>query len=362
MKSQYILEKDAELPDLKELGFGKWASPYMYVRRYRNGAWEAPIIHEYDLFALDPAAQALHYGQLIFEGMKAYYNKDLGKIFTFRPEENAKRYQRSAQRLVMPELPVPDFLASVFEAVRLARRWIPPFSEANPIEASLYIRPFLMGTSPKLGVKPSDDYAHAVITSPSGPYFRSGFTPIRLKVETEYVRAVRGGTGEAKCAGNYASSLLAAKRAEAEGFSQVLWLDGVDRRYIEEVGAMNVFVLMNGTLMTPSLTGSILPGITRSSILTMGEALGVPVAETNIDIHELLAGIENGTVTEMFGSGTAAVVTPVGLLGYQGKEYAINGGHVGELTSTIYKTLVRIQYGLEQPAYAKDWCIEIKDA
>ncbi len=359
MRSEFILPKDKGLPPLDELSFGKWYTPYMYVRRYRQGKWEEPIICEYDLFALDPASQALHYGQLIFEGMKAYYNADLEKVFFFRPEENARRYARSARRLCMPPLSVEDFMASVTEAVRFSRRWIPPYSEAHPIQASLYIRPFMIGTTPKLGVKAAEDYAHAVITSPSGPYFATGMKPIRLKVEEEFVRAAPGGTGDVKCAGNYAASLLAGQRAAEEGYQQVLWLDAIERRYIEEVGAMNVFMVIDGKLVTPELTGSILPGVTRSSILTMARARGIETEERHIPIEELVDGIGTGRVTEVFGSGTAAVITPVGVLGYRGEDLVINDQKIGPVAKRLYDELVHIQYGVLRPDYAADWVREV---
>ncbi len=311
MKSEYILDKTAGIPPLDELGFGQYYSPFMCVQRFADGQWRELQTVDYQDLELDPASQELHYGQAIFEGMKAYHNADKDRYYLFRPEENAKRYIRSAKRLCMQTLPVEDFLDSVISAVKAAKPWIPPYSKKNPTAASLYIRPFMIGTTPKLGVKPATEYAHMVITSPSGPYFATGLKPIRLKVEEHYVRASHGGTGEAKAAGNYAGSLLAAEIANQQGYAQVLWLDAGERRYIEEVGAMNFFVCENGRLIAPMLDGSILPGITRESIIiAAAKELDMEVVEEHIAIDELVDGVDSGRVDEVFGSGTAAVVAP----------------------------------------------------
>lgn len=360
MKSTFILPKDKPIPAVKDLGFGQYYTPYMYVRRYRNGEWQDPMVTDYQLLALDPASQMLHYGQLIFEGMKGYYNKDQGKVYLFRPEKNAERYSNSAYRLCMPRLPEKDFVESVVTAVKFSGPYIPPYSKSNPTPASLYIRPFLMGTTPKLGVKPADDYGHIVITSPSGPYFATGLNPIKLKVEEHYVRAAPGGTGEAKVAGNYASSLLAAEIAKKEGFAQVLWLD-VTHTYLEEVGAMNVFLVKKGNiLLTPSLSGSILPGITRASVIELAKNhFGMEVEERHISIDETIKGIKEGSITELFGTGTAAVITPVGLLGYRGENYVIGDGEIGTMAGKFYDTLLGIQYNEIEVDCARDWCVEV---
>ncbi|MBN2055755.1 branched-chain amino acid aminotransferase [bacterium] len=356
MRSEFILGKDQSLPSLDTLGFGKYYVPYMYLRRFRAGQWETANVLDYQLLEIDPAANVLHYGQAIFEGMKGYYNQDQDKYFLFRPEQNAERYIVSARRICMPDLPVDAFVESVIKAMQFSRKWIPPYSRAHPTGASLYIRPFMIGTSPKLGVKPSDHYAHMVITSPSGPYFPTGMKPIKLKVETEYVRAVPGGTGNAKVAGNYAASMLAGANAQKEGYAQVLWLDAIEHRFLEEVGAMNVFVVMNDKLHVPLLSGSILPGITRQSIIELAsEVLGLEVEERHIAIEEVIDGIQSGVVTELFGSGTAAVITPVGLLGYEGADYTISMDKVGPCTKRLYDLLVAIQYGEEPIGYEKGW-------
>ncbi len=361
MTNERVLTNESEIPSLEELGFGRYYTPYIYLRYYKEGRWQEHEVRDYEPIGLDPAAQTLHYGQAIFEGMKAYYNKDRERIFLFRPLENAKRYYRSAERLCMPGLPTEEFLNSVVEAVKFSRQWIPPFTKANPTPASLYIRPFMIGITPKLGVMPSDDYLHAVITSPSGPYFPSGLKPIRLKVEEKYIRAARGGTGDAKAAGNYAASLLAAHKAKKEGYAQVLWLDAVERKYIEEVGAMNVMMVKNDVLVTPRLSGSILEGITRKSILDVAEKhLGMKIEERPIAMEELIEGIQDGSITEFFGTGTAAVVTPVGILGYKGREYVINDGDIGRTTLKLYETLQAVQYGELELPFAEDWVMEVK--
>ncbi|HPZ09838.1 MAG TPA: branched-chain amino acid aminotransferase [Candidatus Eremiobacteraeota bacterium] len=360
MRSNFILQKNKPISPTEKLGFGQYYTPYMYVRRYRNSRWEDHFITDYELLAVDPASQMLHYGQLIFEGMKAYYNKDQEKVYLFRPEENAKRYIRSAIRLCIPQLPVADFIDSIKSAVKFSGPYIPPYSKSNPTPASLYIRPFLMGTTPKLGVKPAQDYGHVVITSPSGPYFSSGLNPIKLKVEEEYIRAAPGGTGEAKCAGNYAASLLAAEIALKEGFDQVLWLD-VERKYLQEVGAMNLFVVIDNVLVTPDLDGCILPGITRDAVIELGAShFKMSVEERHVSIHEVIEGIKNNKVTEIFGSGTAAVITPVGSLGYKGEHYTIGDGKIGPIAQKMYDTLLGIQYNELNIECAKDWIIEVQ--
>lgn len=360
MKSDRVLDKEGGLPPLDQLGFGQFYSPFMCVQRYADGAWQELQTVDYQVLEMDPASQVLHYGQAIFEGMKAYHNADQGKYFLFRPEQNGQRYARSAKRLCMPDLPVELFVQSVEAAVRVAKPWIPPYTKSNPTAASLYIRPFQVGTTPKLGVKPATEYAHVVITSPSGPYFATGLKPIRLKVEEHYVRAAPGGTGEAKAAGNYAASLLAAEIAQRQGYAQVLWLDATETKYIEEVGAMNVFVVRDGVLLAPKLDGSILPGITRQSMMVAAASeLGMEVKETHIAIAELIDGIKSGVVSEVFGSGTAAVITPVGVLGYKGTDYRVNHEEVGPVAQKLYDTLVAIQYGEYSPNWAKGWAREI---
>ncbi|MFW9603538.1 MAG: branched-chain amino acid aminotransferase, partial [Trichlorobacter sp.] len=280
-----------------------------------------------------------HYAQEIFEGLKAYRWAD-GRIALFRPERNAQRFNQSAERMCMPAVPEELFVEGIKKLVALEQDWVPASAGT-----SLYIRPTMIAVEPILGVKPSDHYYFYVIMCPVGPYYAAGFNPVKILVEDYYVRAVPGGTGEAKTGGNYASSLKAGLEAKKKGYDQVLWLDGRQQRYIEEVGAMNMFFAYGSTIVTSSLTGSILAGITRDSVLTLAQSMGLTIEERLIDVHELLADIKAGLVTEAFGSGTAAVITPVGSLRYQDLELNIGNGGVGRITQQLYDTLTGIQTG-----------------
>jgi len=281
----------------------------------------------------------LHYGQEIFEGLKAYKWPD-GTIALFRPEMNARRFNISADRLCMPQVPEDFFVQGIKELVRMEQEWIP-----SAEGTSLYIRPAMIAVEPALGVKPSDHYYFYVILSPVGAYYASGFNPVKLLVEDEYVRATPGGTGEAKTGGNYASSLKAGLEAKKKGYDQVLWLDGVHKRYIEEVGAMNMFFAYEDYIVTAPLDGSILHGITRDSVLTLAKSFGVKVEERKIDITDLMNDIRSGKVREAFGSGTAAVVTPVNTICYKKECLTVDDGEVGKLTQKLYDTLTGIQSG-----------------
>ncbi|MGE5527853.1 MAG: branched-chain amino acid aminotransferase [Patescibacteria group bacterium] len=329
------------MADPAALGFGRYYADRMLVRYYRAGrGWEDPRIERYHDLALDPAARVLHYSQEIFEGLKAYPSDD-GRILLFRPERNAARFNRSAARMCMPTLPEEEFLACVSALVLAEKRWLP-----RAPGTSLYIRPTMIGHEPALGVHPSSDYIFYIILSPVGAYFKEGFKPVRLYVEEEYVRAAVGGVGDVKTGGNYAASLLAGAKAEEKGFSQVLWLDARERRYVEEVGAMNMFFVFGGRrLVTPALNGSILAGITRDSVLRLAAALGYEAEERPIAIDEVVEGIQNGSLTEAFGAGTAAVVAPVGSLHYQGRDYPITGEQAGPVARRLFDELVGIQYG-----------------
>ncbi|MCL6615048.1 MAG: branched-chain amino acid aminotransferase, partial [Firmicutes bacterium] len=264
------------LVDPAELGFGRYFTDRMLIRYFKDGRWGEARIEPYHSFSMDPAARVLHYSQEIFEGLKAYPTDD-GRILLFRPEENARRMNRSAARMCMPAMPEEEFLECLFTLVRAEKRWIP-----KAPGTSLYIRPAMIGTEPALGVHPSDEYIFFVILSPVGAYFKTGFKPVRLYVEDVYVRAVPGGVGDAKTGGNYAATLLAGARAEEKGFSQVLWLDARERRYVEEVGSMNIFFVFGKRLVTPALSGSILPGVTRDSVLKLAPRLGYQVEERPI--------------------------------------------------------------------------------
>lgn len=329
-----------KVKDESQLGFGKLFTDRMLVVEWKAGTgWCDARIEPYGPFTLDPACAVFHYAQEIFEGLKAYKWAD-GRVALFRPEMNARRFRQSAARICMPEVPEEIFIKGIEQLVALEQGWIP-----TAAGTSLYIRPTLIAVEPVLGVKPSDHYYFYVILSPVGAYYAAGFNPVSILVEDHYVRAVPGGTGEAKTGGNYASSLMAALEAKKKGFDQVLWLDGRERRYIEEVGAMNMFFAYGKTIVTAPLSGSILSGVTRDSVLKLAPTLGYQVEERQIDVNELMNDIRAGKVTEAFGSGTAAVITPVGKLCYKDDCFQLTGGKVGEITQNLYDTLTGIQTG-----------------
>jgi len=322
------------------LKFGKTFSDYMFTLTYDEGkGWHSPEIKPYQPLVLDPAAAVFHYGQEIFEGQKAYKTKS-GEILMFRPDENAKRFNRSMTRMSMPEVPVEDYIRYEEELLKLEQRWIPTVKGA-----SLYMRPTGIATEPALGVKPSNQYLFFIIMSPVGPYYSTGFNPVSLWVSPEFSRAGEGGTGSAKAGGNYGGSLLASKKAAEQGYNQVLWLDAKEHRYVEEVGAMNILFVMKDKLVTPPLNGTILPGITRKSVMQLAPELGLEPEERPIAIDEVVEGIEKGIVTEVFGAGTAAVISPVGKICYKDKEYVINDNKTGPLSQKFFDTLTGIQYG-----------------
>ena len=323
----------------QDLGFGRIFADQMFCMRFTESAgWHDSEIIPYGPIPLAPSAMVLHYGQEIFEGQKAYRWAD-GRIAMFRPEANAARFNSSARRMVMPEIPVDVQVRATLELVSRLRDWVP-----EP-PSSLYVRPTMIASEPALGVRPAKEYLYFIIGSPVGPYFPKGFAPIRVKAEEHYVRAAEGGTGAAKTGGNYAGALRAQTDAKAEGYDGNLWLDAKHHRYIEEFGAMNVLFVLEGKLVTSPLLGSILPGITRESILKMARDEGRPVDERRLSIEEVTAGIEKGTLTEAFGAGTAAVVTPIGTIGWRGKDYVIGDNKPGALTKHIYDTLTGMQYG-----------------
>ena len=323
-----------------KLGFGKIFTDHMFMMNYTAGqGWHDPRIVPYQNISLDPSAMVFHYGQEMFEGLKAYKNPD-GNVYLFRPDMNAKRTNATNDRLVIPQLPVEDFVQAVSAVVDVDRDWIP--TEPG---TSLYIRPFIIATDEFLGVAPSKTYLFMVILSPSGAYYESGLAPVGIWIEDEYVRAVRGGIGFAKTGGNYAASLIAQQKAHDAGFSQVLWLDGVERKYIEEVGAMNIFFKIGGKVVTPALSGSILPGITRDSTIQLCKDWGYEVEERKISADELLEAQKNGTLEEVWGTGTAAVISPVGKLRYKDEVMTIANGETGPLSMKLYETITGIQLG-----------------
>ena len=335
------LEKmKAKIADQSKLGFGKFFTDRMLIVEWKaDQGWCDARIEPYAPFVLDPACLVFHYAQEIFEGLKAYKWDD-GRVALFRPEMNARRFNQSGDRICLPPVPEELFLKGIEKLVSLEQDWIP-----TAAGTSLYIRPTMIAVEPVLGVKPSDHYYFYVILSPVGAYYAAGFNPINILVEDYYVRAVPGGTGEAKTGGNYASSLKAGLEAKKKGYDQVLWLDGRERRYIEEVGAMNMFFAYGTRIVTAPLNGSILSGVTRDSVMKLAPTLGYTVEEVQIDVHDLMDDIRSGKVTEAFGSGTAAVITPVGKLCYKDESLQLTGGKVGKITQKLYDTLTGIQTG-----------------
>jgi len=340
IKIQLTTEPKAKPAPGQKLGFGKIFTDHMFVMNYTEGqGWHDPRIVPFQNISLSPAAMVYHYGQEMFEGLKAYKNPD-GNVYLFRPDMNAKRTNNTNDRLVIPQLPVEDFVQAVSAVVDVDRDWIP--TEPG---TSLYIRPFIIATDEFLGVAPSKTYLFMVILSPSGAYYESGLAPVGIWIEDEYVRAVRGGIGFAKTGGNYAASLIAQQKAHDAGYSQVLWLDGVERKYIEEVGAMNIFFKIAGKVVTPALSGSILPGITRDSTIRLCKDWGYEVEERKISAEELLQAQKDGTLEEVFGTGTAAVISPVGKLRYKDEVMTIGNGETGPLSLKLYETITGIQTG-----------------
>jgi len=324
----------------QKLGFGKIFTDHMFVMNYTEGkGWHDARIVPFQNISLSPAAMVYHYGQEMFEGLKAYKGEN-GEVYLFRPDMNAKRTNATNDRLVIPQLPEEDFVQAVSAVVDVDRDWIP--TEPG---TSLYIRPFIIATDEFLGVAPSKTYLFMIILAPSGAYYESGLAPVGIWIEDEYVRAVRGGMGFAKTGGNYAASLIAQQKAHDAGFSQVLWLDGVERKYIEEVGAMNIFFKIAGKVVTPALNGSILPGITRNSTIQLCKDWGYEVEERKISADELLEAQKNGTLEECWGTGTAAVISPVGKLRYIDEVMDINHGQIGALSQKLYDTITGIQTG-----------------
>lgn len=338
-------QSPAEKPDSSTLGFGRIFTDHMFAMDYTDGeGWHDARIVPFGKIELHPASTVLHYGSEIFEGLKAYRRAD-GRVQLFRPIENIRRMNRSAERMCLPTIPEEDALEILTKFVELEQDWVP-----SAEGTSLYIRPFMFGNDESLGVHSVKHATFMIITSPVGSYYKEGINPVKIMIESEDVRAVRGGTGEAKCGGNYAASNRAGERAEKKGYSQVLWLDGVERKYIEEVGAMNVMFKIGDEIVTPQLVGSILPGITRKSIIELLNKEGHKVSERRISVEELESALESGELKEAWGCGTAAVVSPIGELCYEDKKFIINDGKIGEVTQHLYDTLTGIQWGkIEDP-------------
>ena len=340
-------------PDPDTLVFGRTFTDHMFLMNYDAGqGWHDPRVVPYGPLPFELSCMVFHYAQEIFEGMKAYRTPD-GKVQLFRPYENAKRMNSSCRRMCIPEIPEDDFVQAVKAVVGVDQAWVP-----SKVGTSLYIRPFIIATDNGLGVHASHSYLFAVICCPVGAYYPEGINPVKIYVEDEDVRAVKGGTGFTKCGGNYAASIRAGERAEEQGFSQVLWLDGVHRKYIEEVGSMNVMFKINGTVITPELTGSVLPGITRKSCLELIRGWGIPVEERLISAQELFDAAQAGTLEEAWGTGTAAVVSPIGLLAWEDRKETVSGGNIGDLTQKLYDTLTGIQWGTVEDSHS--WIVPVE--
>ncbi len=332
--------------DESKLGFGEIFTDHMLLSDYdRDNGWHNARIEAYGNLRLDPAAACLHYGQEIFEGLKAYYGKD-GGIYLFRAVDNFKRLNHSARRVCMPELDVDFAMEALKKLILVDREWIP-----KTRGTSLYIRPTMIATEPFLSVKPASKYLFYIIIGPVGSYYAEGLNPVKIYVEDKYVRAAAGGTGETKTAGNYANSLLAAQEAKERGFTQVLWLDGCEKRWVEEVGTMNMFFVIDDEVITAPLTGSILAGITRDSVIRIVKDWGLKVKERLISIDEVVATATSGRLKEAFGTGTAAVISPVGQITYEDRDYVIAGGRMGELSQRLYDEIVAIQYAEKPDPY-----------
>ncbi|MFW9787228.1 MAG: branched-chain amino acid aminotransferase [Candidatus Thorarchaeota archaeon] len=337
-------ERKEKPQDVLQVPFGTVFSDHMFSMRYDGSSWVDARIHPFGPLSLSPAALCLHYGQGIFEGMKAYRRGD--RVLLFRPELNFKRLNVSAERMVMPNVDAEFALRALMKLLKIEADWVPEVPGS-----SLYIRPTMIATEPKLGVRPSQEYLYYVIVGPVGPYFKEGFAPVKIYVSDKYVRAVRGGTGSAKASGNYAASLLAGTDATKVGYSQVLWLDALERKWIEEVGTMNLFVRFDDEVATPPLSGSILPGVTRDSVLTLVKDYGLNRHERMISIDEIIEGLRSGKVKEIFGCGTAAIIAPVGNLWYKDTSYKVSNGQTGELTRRLFDDLIGIQSGEREDPY-----------
>jgi branched-chain amino acid aminotransferase len=339
-------------PDAASLGFGKYFSDYMFEMDYHTDlGWFNPRITPYAPLTLEPSSMVFHYGQAIFEGMKAYKTPD-GSIQLFRPEKNMKRFNDSCDRLCIPRIDEEFLLEGIKQLIVTEKDWVP-----SGEGTSLYIRPFIFSTEPYLGVRPASQYKLLVILSPSGAYYGSQLSPVKIYVEEQYVRAVIGGVGHVKTAGNYAASLKAQEKADAGGYAQILWLDAKENKYVEEVGSMNIFFKIKGEVVTPRLNGSILPGVTRDSVIELLKYWNIPVREEKISIEEVFAAHQRGELEEVFGAGTAAVISPVGELTWKDQSITINGNNIGQLSQDIYNELTGIQLGKKEDPF--NWTLKV---
>lgn len=346
--------KKKQKPDQNKLGFGQYFTDHMFLMNYELGkGWHDARIVPYQNISLDPAAMVFHYGQEMFEGLKAYRTPN-GKIKLFRPDKNIERMNNTNRRMCIPEVDKNDVLDAIRAIVAIDSDWVPSLEGT-----SLYIRPFIIATDAKLGVHASHTYIFCIILSPVGSYYEAGIDPVKIIIEKEYVRAVRGGTGFAKVGGNYANALIGQEKAEKLGYAQVLWLDGVEHKYIDEVGAMNVFFVIDGEIVTPSLDeGNILPGVTRASCIELLRSWGYTVTERKIALSELREAYDNGKLDEAFGSGTAAVISPIGELNDDGYKMNINNGEIGKISHRLYDTLTGIQWGRVEDTFG--WTVDVE--
>lgn len=341
-----------EKPVAEGLQFGRVFTDHMFIADYsEEKGWFDHRVVPYEPLTLDPAAIIFHYGQTVFEGLKAYLSEE-GHIRLFRPEQNMRRMNQSSARLCMPQIDEEMALKALQTLLTVDKDWIP-----KATGTSLYIRPFMIATEPYLGVAPSTKYRFMMILSPVGSYYKEGIHPVKILVENEFVRAVAGGTGTAKTAGNYAASLKAQEIADKKGYSQVLWLDGVEKKYIEEVGSMNVFFKINGEVVTPALNGSILEGITRKSIIELLKYWNIPVIERKVSMEEIKEAHAAGALEEAFGTGTAAVISPIGEFNWQEEKFIVNEGKTGALSKRLYDTLTGIQTGSVEDPF--NWVVQV---
>jgi len=336
-----------------KLGFGNVFSDHMFIMDYQTGkGWHNPRIVPYGSIAYEPAVMVFHYGQAIFEGLKAY-RTEKGEIVLFRPQENFRRLNASCDALCIPKIDEEFALKALMQLLTIDRDWIP-----DAPGTSLYIRPFIIATEPHIGVHPANSYHFIIITGPVGAYYKEGLNPVKIYVETKYVRAVVGGLGEVKASANYAASLKAQMEAAAKGYTQVLWLDGVERKYVEEVGTMNVFFVIGDEIVTPMLTGSILPGITRKSCIELLRSWGLNVVERRVSIEEIFDAHEKGILKEAFGTGTAAVISPIGELCWNDRKIILSNGKIGELSQKLYDELTGIQYAKKPDPF--NWVVKVE--
>jgi branched-chain amino acid aminotransferase len=339
-------------PDQNNLIFGTYFTDHMFIMDYTEGkGWHDPRITPYQPLELEPSSMVFHYGQEMFEGLKAYKSKE-EKVLLFRPQMNIKRTNVTNDRLCIPQVNEEDILQAIRTVIDVDKDWVP-----DAPGTSLYIRPFIIATDPFLGVRPSQTYKFIIIMCPVGAYYKEGFNPVGIWVEDEYVRAVKGGIGYAKAGGNYVASLKAQMKAKEKGYSQVLWLDGVERKYIEEVGAMNIFFKINGEVITPELQGSILPGVTRNSVIELLKQWNIPIVERRLSIDEVCEAYQKGELEEVFGTGTAAVISPVGELYWEGEKMIINNKEIGQISQKLYDTITGIQTGKVEDKLG--WIVEV---